>query len=101
MAVSHRYAYELVIGPIPKGLTLDHLCRVRGCVNPGHLEPVTQRENTLRGTSPVAANPGKTHCPSGHPYKKPHLYINKRGGRQCLTCITRRKKARRAAGLPG
>lgn len=47
--VAHRYAYEALVGPIPAGLTLDHLCRVRGCVNPAHLEPVTQAENVRRG----------------------------------------------------
>jgi len=48
-ARAHRYAYEFLVGPIPKGLVLDHLCRVKICVNPEHLQPVTQRENVLRG----------------------------------------------------
>ncbi len=47
--LAHRYAYELLVGPIPRDLTLDHLCRVHSCVNPEHLEPVTRRENILRG----------------------------------------------------
>lgn len=46
---AHRVAYRLFVGPIPDGMLLDHLCRVPGCVNPDHLEPVTNRENLLRG----------------------------------------------------
>ncbi len=46
---AHRFAYELMVGPIPQGLTIDHLCRVKACVNPDHLEPVTQAENNRRG----------------------------------------------------
>lgn len=53
---AHRYAYELVVGPIPDGLTIDHLCRVRACVRPDHLEPVTNRENLLRGIKAKAAS---------------------------------------------
>ena len=52
---AHRYAYELFIGPIPHGLQLDHLCRVRCCVNPAHLEPVTGSENVMRGNGPETA----------------------------------------------
>ena len=65
-AKAHRFAYETLIGPIPDGLELDHLCRVRNCVNPEHLEPVTGRVNTLRGESPAAQNARKTHCVRGH-----------------------------------
>lgn len=63
---AHRLAYEMVIGPIPEGMQLDHLCRVRHCVNPAHLEPVTNRENALRGMAPsiIARRTGK--CSNGH-----------------------------------
>lgn len=60
--MAHRYAYELLVGPIPDGLQLDHLCRVRSCVNPTHLEPVTVLENVRRGLK-VALH---THCKHGH-----------------------------------
>lgn len=64
---AHRFAYELLVGPIPDGLTLDHLCRVTCCVNPKHLEPVTTRVNTLRGTGPPAVNARRVLCVNGHP----------------------------------
>lgn len=60
---AHRVAYESMVGPIPKGLDLDHLCRVRNCVNPAHLEPVTRLENLRR--SPLTSV-GQTHCVRGH-----------------------------------
>lgn len=79
----HRVVYERLRGPIPDGLCLDHLCRNRYCANPDHLEPVTQRENTLRGVGVTARNARKTHCLNGHEFD----YISpKRGGRRCLTC---------------
>lgn len=85
--VAHRYAYELLIGPIPEGMTLDHLCRVRHCVNPRHLEPVTFEENVQRGMSPSALNVAKTHCKRGHPLSGDNLYINPaHGGRVCKKC---------------
>ena len=85
---AHRLAYQCLVGPIPDGLTIDHLCRVRSCVNPGHLEPVTHRENTLRGATLPAANARKTHCPKGHRYAGDNLYVRPRGGRTCLACWT-------------
>lgn len=88
----HRFAYELLVGPIPKGLQLDHLCRVRHCVNPDHLEPVTNHENLLRGLTLPAINAAKTHCPQGHPYSGHNLLL-RGGGRGCREC--RRSKAER------
>lgn len=98
---AHRYSYEYFKGPIPEGLTLDHLCRNRGCVNPDHLEPATDRENILRGTAPSAINARKTHCKRGHPLSGDNLYINAgSGGRACRTCCRvvwqrRREKMRK------
>lgn len=63
---AHRWSYEQAIGPIPEGLQIDHLCRVRNCVRPDHLEAVTSRTNTLRGETRAAKNAIKTHCPYGH-----------------------------------
>lgn len=97
--LAHRYSYELHIGPIPEGLTLDHKCRNRGCVNPAHLEPVTNRENILRGTSPSALHARKTHCPAGHAYEGDNL-IRRRGTRECRQCkIDLDRARRRAAGV--
>jgi HNH endonuclease len=83
---AHRVSYELFVGPIPDGLQLDHLCRVRNCVNPEHLEPVTNRENGLRGTSPIYENLKKTHCSKGHPLSGDNLYPRTDGGRRCRIC---------------
>lgn len=83
---AHRWAYEYFIGPIPDGLHLDHLCRNRRCVNPTHLEPVTVRENLLRGVGPSAMHARKTHCPAGHPYAGKNLYTNPKGARYCREC---------------
>lgn len=81
MTLAHRAAYTLVNGPIPDGLTLDHLCRVRRCVAPLHLEPVTRAENQRR------AGAAKTHCINGHLYDVANTYIRpdtlRRGCRKC------------------
>jgi hypothetical protein len=66
--LAHRWSYEYFVGPIPLGLDLDHKCRVRCCVNPNHVEPVTRQVNLLRGDTIPARNSRKTHCPKGHDY---------------------------------
>ena len=83
---AHRVVYELMVGDIPQGLQLDHICRVRNCVNPAHLEPVTPQENTLRGQTLGAANSLKTHCPKGHPYDSENTYITRANTRACREC---------------
>jgi hypothetical protein len=83
--MAHRWSYEHFVGRIPAGLTIDHLCRNTLCVNPDHLEPVSQRENTLRGTSPSAINSTKTHCPEGHVYDADNTRVY-RGSRYCRRC---------------
>jgi hypothetical protein len=99
-AYAHRFAYELVNGAIPEGLTIDHLCRARSCVNPSHMEPVTRAENTLRGESPSAENHRKTECARGHAYAAGNTYVDPRGYRHCRVCLrarTREYKARKRA----
>jgi hypothetical protein len=84
--LAHRVAYELFVGAIPQGLTIDHLCRTRICVNPEHLQAVSQRVNTLRGIGPSAVNARKTHCPRGHELSSDNLYVNPQGKRTCKMC---------------
>jgi hypothetical protein len=95
-APAHRIAYELVRDPIPAGLSLDHLCRNRDCVNPAHLEPVTNRENVLRGVGHTAVNAAKTACKRGHPFDEANTYRAK-GHRYCRTCMTARLHVRHVA----
>ncbi|MFE6683954.1 HNH endonuclease signature motif containing protein [Streptomyces sp. NPDC057729] len=88
---AHRWSYEQLLGEIPAGLELDHLCRNRACVRPDHTEPVTHRVNTLRSTAPTARNARATHCPHGHPYNDANTYRTPAGYRRCRAC--RRKPA--------
>lgn len=83
---AHRYAYEILVGPVPDGMDLDHLCRIRKCVNPDHLEPVSRRENLRRGIGLVAANMGKTHCDHGHEFNEENTHRTAQGYRQCKVC---------------
>jgi hypothetical protein len=94
--LAHRIAYEVTYGPVDPKLSLDHLCRNTSCVNPNHLEPVTQRENILRGASPMARHARQTHCLRGHPYDEANTRHYK-GGRICRACHNENEKARRSA----
>lgn len=92
----HRVVYEALVGDIPEGLTLDHLCRVRRCVNPAHLEPVTQAENTRRavinvGRAGMKLKP-RTHCPKGHPYNEANTATAHNGKRRCKACTRARQE---------
>ncbi len=100
---AHRLSYEYFVGPIPEGLDLDHLCRVRSCVNPKHLEPVSRSENIRRGLAPgmgAARNLAKTHCPHGHEYTEKNTYIGKnpsgKPNRNCRECSRIRTEQKRA-----
>ena len=87
---AHRVAYEIYKGFILDGLTLDHICRVRCCVNPDHLEAVTHQENMRRGDAGKLGRErqlAKTHCPQGHPYDQENTFINKSScARSCRAC---------------
>ena len=97
---AHRLVYEALVKKVPEGLQLDHLCRVRHCVNPRHLEPVTQKVNILRGMGTGAINARKTHCKRGHPFLGKNLRVvigEKQGGdRVCRECVNFRQRLRRA-----
>ena len=107
MALAHRLAYELVIGPIPKGLQIDHLCRVKDCVNPAHLEAVTNGENRRRAYTATGwvykqqplrlpRTSERTHCPRNHPYDEQNTYRNPAGSRECRACRREAMRQHRA-----
>lgn len=94
---AHRVVYEASGRRIPEGLVLDHLCRVRKCVNPNHLEPVTDEENRARGFGIVAVNVRKTHCVRDHAFTPENTSIVNKHSRRCLTCQRERMRRTRAA----
>jgi hypothetical protein len=96
----HRWTYERFVGPIPDGLVIDHLCRVRNCVKPGHLEVVTDAENWRRGQSPTVIHAFKTACNKGHDFTPENTYVRVIRGQRARICLTCRRawsrnKARR------
>lgn len=94
LVMAHRWTYEYLVGPIPEGLELDHLCRPPPCCNPDHLEPVSTAENNRRSGSATARNARKTHCKRGHPLDGVNVrYAN--GGRVCVTCDRANRRAAR------
>ena len=91
--LAHRWAYEHHYGPIPAGLVINHLCRQKMCVNPEHLEAVTQRDNTRYSDEALGIRSGATHCPHGHEYTPDNLVKGKH--RKCKTCHRERAAAQR------
>lgn len=95
--LAHRFSYEHFVGPIPEGMQVDHLCRVRHCINPAHLEAVSLHENTMRSEAVTAKNARKTECKNGHRFDIANTYWNPDGkGRRCRECMrsdTRRWRA--------
>ena len=95
---AHKFSYELYKGPVPKGLELDHLCRVRSCVNPDHLEPVTKAENIRRSHKFPRLNKTATQCAYGHSYLDDTVKLRfdgrNKGGRRCLICTKIQNKKR-------
>lgn len=94
MEAAHRVAYRHLVGPIPSGMELDHLCRNTSCVNPAHLEAVTHAENVRRGWM---HRPAPAHCPRGHEFTAENTYRGPRGWRTCRICNRETLRRWRAA----
>lgn len=92
---AHRFVYEQLRAPISPGLTIDHLCRVRSCVNPAHLEPVTLAENIRRGSGPSAIAVRTNQCKRGHQFTLENTYVGKDGRRSCRACGAWRARQKR------
>jgi hypothetical protein len=105
----HRLAYMILVGPIPEGLTIDHLCRVRNCFRPKHLEPVSQMVNVMRGETQARFKTAQTSCVNGHPFDEKNTGVkyppsHPNGMRYCRQCnldsdARRRAKQKKAREL--
>lgn len=95
--LAHRWAWELLVGPIPDGMELDHRCKNPCCVCPDHLEVVTRQENLRRGHGAAVVNAQRTHCLHGHALLAENVRIDKRGARCCRACEQARRDRKRAA----
>lgn len=89
--MAHRLSYRIFCVPIPEGMSIDHLCRTRSCVNPEHLEMVPIRENIMRGRTIAATNAAKTHCKRGHEFTPENTYRTAQGNRGCIACRRQRQ----------
>lgn len=91
---AHRAYWELVYGPLPKTIELDHLCRNTACVNPAHLDPVPSKVNLMRSDAPAAVNARKTHCANGHEFTPENIYRppSRPNSRMCRTCLAERDR---------
>lgn len=94
---AHRVGYELQNGQIPVGMVIDHLCRTPACVNPDHLDAVTQSENLLRSPLMGAHNAARTHCKRGHEFNAENTRFRPNGHRTCITCMNMYYQVRKAA----
>jgi HNH endonuclease len=101
-ALVHKVMWELFVGPVPDGFELDHVkawgCNNKNCASIAHLEPVTHRENILRGNTVTAINAAKTHCIRDHPFDEENTFYEKDGRRGCIKCRRIRDRARRRRG---
>lgn len=93
---AHRFFYEHLVGPVPEGLVLDHLCRNKLCVNPDHLRPVTHQENSTNNAGAAAENFTKFRCKNGHEFSTENTFIDGQGHRQCTICSRKRWRENKA-----
>jgi len=100
-STAHRFIYQVFNGPVGKDSHVDHLCRVRHCVNPSHLEAVSLHENVVvRGQGLSAENSRKTHCKNGHEFTGKNLSVVN-GGRRCVTCLNKKQREKWRDNNPG
>jgi hypothetical protein len=91
---AHQASFDMFVGRMPQGCEPDHTCGTTACVRPDHLDPVTHRENLLRGKTLTALNAAATHCPRNHLYDETNTRLNN-GSRICRTCHRERERAKR------